>query len=78
MKERLNVILNSKHLVYSIFLKAHAKVPVFTEGDFRYHRCAFPFFTLTTLGSDSCAILYFADIYDINELIFFIFNCDKI
>lgn len=24
MKERLNVILNSKHLVYSIFLKAHA------------------------------------------------------
>lgn len=30
MKERLNVILNSKHLVYSIFLKAHAKVPVFT------------------------------------------------
>lgn len=65
MKERLNVILNSKHQVYSIFLKAHAKV----EGDFRYHGCAFPFFTLTTLGSDSCAILYFADIYDINELI---------
>lgn len=40
MKERLNVILNSKHQVYSIFLKAHAKV----EGDFRYHGCAFPFF----------------------------------
>lgn len=74
MKERLNVILNSKHQVYSIFFKAHAKV----EGDFRYHGCAFPFFTLTTLGSDSCAILYFADIHDINELIFFIFNCDKI